>query len=54
MINRLPQGSTLVAVFGLPLVIHEDDPSRAIVCSLTLSEKLKEIGLPCAVGVTTG
>lgn len=48
------QGSTLVAVFGLPRVIHEDDPSRAIVCSLTLSERLKALGLNCAIGITTG
>ena len=34
-------GSTLLAVFGLPPVAHEDDPARALSASIRMRETLK-------------
>jgi class 3 adenylate cyclase len=48
------KGSTLVAIFGLPPVAHEDDPARAVLSSLRLCERLFDLGLSPSVGITTG
>lgn len=48
------KGSTLLAVFGLPPLAHEDDSVRAVLTSLTIRNQLSELGLRCSIGVTTG
>ncbi|CAM9218617.1 unnamed protein product [Chrysoparadoxa australica] len=48
------KGSTLVAVFGLPPVAHSDDPIRAVLSALRLSERLFDLALMSSVGITTG
>lgn len=48
------KGSTLVAVFGLPPLQHEDDAVRCILSGLTIVTELTKIGLRPAIGVSTG
>lgn len=48
------KGSTLLAVFGLPPLAHEDDSPRAVLASLLICEKLNALGLRPSCGVTTG
>ena len=44
------KGSTLVGVFGLAPLSHEDDPARGVLCALQICADIQ-----CAsVGVTTG
>jgi class 3 adenylate cyclase/tetratricopeptide (TPR) repeat protein len=56
-INKLSvddKGVTLVAAFGLPPLAHEDDATRGAMAALTLQTELRQLGLRCAIGVTTG
>ena len=48
------KGSTLIAVFGLPPLAHEDDSVRGVLSALAICAKLYKLGLVPAVGVTTG
>lgn len=48
------KGSTLIAVFGLPPLAHEDDSVRGILSALAICAKLHELGLTASIGVTTG
>ncbi len=48
------KGSTLIVVFGLPPMSHQDDPVRAVLTSLNLINSLKKIDCKCAIGITTG
>jgi class 3 adenylate cyclase len=48
------KGLTLVAVFGLPSLAHEDDPARAARAALVTQRALGELGLRCAIGLATG
>eukprot|EP00467_Chlorarachnion_reptans_P022161 CAMPEP_0114521986 /NCGR_PEP_ID=MMETSP0109-20121206/20504_1 /TAXON_ID=29199 /ORGANISM="Chlorarachnion reptans, Strain CCCM449" /LENGTH=1349 /DNA_ID=CAMNT_0001703179 /DNA_START=281 /DNA_END=4330 /DNA_ORIENTATION=+ len=49
------KGSTLLAVFGLPPLAHEDDPLRALFASMQICTELKlKHGLYPSIGVTTG
>ena len=49
------KGSTLIAVFGLPPLAHEDDPLRGLFCAMQICTELrKRRGLYPSVGVTTG
>ncbi len=48
------KGLTLVAVFGLPPLAHEDDPARAARAALVTQKALGELGLRCAIGLATG
>src|SRR6185437_4211913 len=48
------KGLTLVAVFGLPPLAHEDDPARAARAALATQRALGELGLRCAIGLATG
>lgn len=47
-------GSTLVAVFGLPPLAHENDPVRAILSCIKMQGELKRVGLKSSIGVTSG
>ena len=47
-------GATLIAVWGLPSVTHEDDARRGVMAALTLDGALRRLGLAPAIGVTTG
>ena len=51
---RDDKGSTLIAVFGLPPLAHEDDAVRGILAALAICARLIDLGLKPSVGVTTG
>ncbi|MBL6751118.1 MAG: AAA family ATPase [Nevskia sp.] len=56
-INKLSvddKGVTLVAALGLPPFSHEDDPSRGTIAALAMQSALRQLGLKCSIGVTTG
>jgi tetratricopeptide (TPR) repeat protein len=48
------KGLTLIAVFGLPLLAHEDDPARATRAALEVQAVLGGLELGCAIGLATG
>ena len=48
------KGSTVMAVFGLPPVAHENDPARAVLAALELREKIGGKKQPAAIGISTG
>lgn len=48
------KGVTLIAVFGLPPLSHEDDAARGLLAALAVKEELTSAGLSCSIGVTTG
>jgi class 3 adenylate cyclase len=48
------KGSTLIAVFGLPPLAHEDDSLRGTLAAIAICNRLHSLGLRAAVGVTTG
>jgi class 3 adenylate cyclase/tetratricopeptide (TPR) repeat protein len=48
------KGLTLVAVFGLPPLAHEDDPARAARAALAVQDALRNLGVRCAIGLATG
>ena len=50
------KGSTLICLWGVPPVAHEDDAARAVMCGLQLRKKLQseELNCPCNVGISTG
>ncbi len=45
------KGSTLIVVFGLPPLSHQDDPIRAILTGFSL---LKELECACSIGIASG
>ena len=48
------KGSTLIVVFGLPPMAHQDDPVRATLTAIDLIKDLKAIACACSIGITTG
>jgi class 3 adenylate cyclase/predicted ATPase len=48
------KGASLVAALGLPPLAHEDDAARATLAALAVRKALSDLGVRCAVGVTTG
>lgn len=48
------KGSTLIVVFGLPPLTHQDDPVRAVMTGLALIRELKKIDCSCSIGISTG
>jgi len=48
------KGSTLMIIFGLHPMAHQDDPVRAVFTGLSLVKELKKINCSCSLGITTG
>lgn len=48
------KGVSLLAAFGLPPFSHEDDPLRGVLAAQDVLAAVKELGLSCFVGITTG
>jgi len=48
------KGSTLIAVFGLPPLSHEDDHVRGVLSGLAICDRLWNLGLKASVGITAG
>ena len=48
------KGSTLMIIFGLHPMAHQDDAVRAVFTGLSLIKELKKINCSCSVGITTG
>ena len=48
------KGSTLIVVFGMPPMAHQDDAVRAVLTAFSLTSELKKIDCRCAIGIATG
>ena len=48
------KGSTLIVVFGLSPMAHQDDPIRAVLAAVSLVKELRKIHCSCSIGITTG
>lgn len=48
------KGSTLIVVFGLPPLSHQDDPVRAVLTAKAMKRELKKIDCKCSIGIATG
>ena len=48
------KGSTLIVVFGLPPMSHQDDATRAILTGFCMSRELAKIKCSCSIGIATG
>ena len=50
------KGSTLICVWGLPPMAHEDDATRAVLAAQMIRSKLRspEIDWWCCIGISTG
>ena len=48
------KGSTLIVVFGLPPMAHQDDPVRAVATAATMRHELERINCKCNIGIGTG
>eukprot|EP01083_Nonionella_stella_P074296 201477_1 len=48
------KGFTLIAVFGLRPLSHNDDSIRGVLAALLLCSRVHELGFPASVGVSTG
>lgn len=56
-VNKLSvddKGTTLVAVFGLPPLTHEDDPVRAVATAMEVQSALSQRRLGTSIGIGTG
>lgn len=56
-INRFgvdDKGAVILSAFGLPPLIHNNDPERAILASIYLQNELKKIGYVSQMGIATG
>ena len=48
------KGSTLIAVFGLPPLAHENDGTRAVLAGKFLVDSLSKIDMAASVGISSG
>lgn len=48
------KGSTMICIWGLAPLTHEDDATRAVITALDIKEKLKMIDVKCSFGISTG
>lgn len=48
------KGASLIAVFGLPPLSHEDDTVRGVQAAMAVQAELYAIGMRYSIGVTTG
>lgn len=48
------KGVTLIGVFGLPPLSHEDDAVRGVQSALVIHQDMAEMGVDYAIGITTG
>ena len=48
------KGALILIAFGLPPVVHSDDPKRALASAFLMRHHLHDLGLKCQVGVASG
>ncbi|MHB8620426.1 MAG: AAA family ATPase, partial [Chloroflexota bacterium] len=48
------KGASLVVVYGLPPLSHEDDPARAVAAALDMQAALGALGVRPSIGITSG
>ncbi|MDI7861180.1 AAA family ATPase [Rhizobiaceae bacterium n13] len=48
------RGANLAVLFGIPPVVHPDDPVRAVRCAIEMRDALREVGQQSSIGVATG
>lgn len=56
-INRFgldDKGAVLLAAFGLPPLLHDDDPVRAVKAAFKFRDLFRKNGLQCVIGIGTG
>ncbi|MES0490326.1 MAG: adenylate/guanylate cyclase domain-containing protein [Leptospirales bacterium] len=56
-INRFgfdDKGAVLLAAFGLPPLVHENDPYRAVKAAIKFRDRFKKNDLECVIGIGTG
>src|SRR5258708_16993913 len=53
-LNVDDKGVTFVAALGLPPFAHENDAVRGVQVALAMQEKLNELDVQSAIGITTG
>lgn len=56
-VNKLSvdeKGVSMVVVFGLPTLAHDDDPARALLAALSLAGELRARDVRHGIGLTTG
>ena len=47
------KGALVLIVFGLPPVVHSDDPKRALAAAFLMRHHLHDLGLRCQIGVAS-
>ena len=45
---------TMIVIFGLPPMGHQDDAVRAIFMSLLFIDEFQKSGVDCSMGIATG
>lgn len=48
------KGMVVLAALGLPPFAHEDDPGRGVQAAMAIQAELREQGVRCGIGVSTG
>ncbi|CAE7935410.1 Adcy10, partial [Symbiodinium sp. KB8] len=48
------KGATLLAVFGLAPLAHENDPERAVLAAMDIKESMRSVGVTAWIGITSG
>lgn len=48
------KGSTLIVIFGLPPMCHQDDAARSIMAGQLLMKELKKLYCTVSIGIATG
>ncbi|GMI14167.1 hypothetical protein TrVE_jg2716 [Triparma verrucosa] len=47
------KGALVLNVFGLPPVVHSDDPKRAVAAAFLMRHHLHDMGLQCKIGIAS-
>ena len=48
------KGAAVLIVFGMPPVVHSDDPKRALAAAFLMRHHLHDLGLQCQIGLASG
>eukprot|EP00948_MAST-09A_sp_MAST-9A-sp1_P001760 g1760.t1 len=48
------KGCVIVAGFGLPPIVHPDEPLRCCLAAMKIHKSLKKLKIGCKIGITTG
>jgi len=48
------KGTVLKVTFGLPPYLHTDDPTRGVLCAMSIRDAVRTLRLKACIGITTG